>query len=270
MTDTLVTSHIVCPGGMPAFVARPAGDGPFPVIVLMHERYGLVEHTEHLAMRCASDGFLVVAGNFFCEHPDQAGLACGTARCDLTDPDAVRLIQSAFDAMKDEPTADLTRTAVAGYCQTGRHPLVYAAEAEVPPTAVVVWYGGAGRKEWPVSEIHPKPFDEVVAKVRCPVFGAYGDRDHIIAVEDVRKLRGILEDNKTSYDLNVYKGAPHGWLNSTMPGRYRKEQAEAAWADQQKFLAAALAPDRDTETVTWSFNASVSADYDFSKNKRLE
>ena len=234
----------------------------------MHERYGLVKHTEDQAIRCASDGFVVVAGNFFYQHPDQAGLAEGTARCDLTDPDAVKLIKSAFDAMENEPSADLSRTAVAGYCQTGRHPLVYAAEH--PPTAVVVWYGGAGRKEWPVSDIHPQPFEEMVAKVRCPVFGAYGDRDHIIAIENVRKLRGIFEENLNSYDINIYKGAPHGWLNNTMPGRYRKAQADAAWADQQRFLTTVLAPDRDPETVTWKFNASVSADYDFSTNKRLE
>jgi carboxymethylenebutenolidase len=253
---------------MPAFVARPSEAGRYPVIVLMHERYGLVEHTEHLAERCASDGFVVVAGNFFFEHPDQAGLADGSARCDLSDPDAVRLIQSAFDAMKDDPQADLQRTAVAGYCQTGRHPLVYAAQHS--PTAVVLWYGGAGRKEWPVSEIHPEPFEDVVAKVRCPVFAAYGDKDHIIAVENVRKLRGIFEDNLTSYDINIYQGAPHGWLNSTMPGRYRKMQADAAWSDQQRFLAANLSPERKTDTVSWSFNAVVSADYDFSKNVRLE
>ena len=55
-----------------------------------------------------------------------------------------------------------------------------------------------------------------------------------------------------------------------MPGRYRAAQAEAAWADQQRFLARVLSPDRDSGTVTWNFNASVAADYDFSKNRRLE
>lgn len=268
MSKEILTSRIVCPGGMPAIVAKPDKPGRFPVIVLMHERYGLVEHTEHLAQRCASDGFVVVAGNFFFEHPDQEGLAKGTARCDLSDPDAVRFIKSAFDAMGDEPAADLSRTAVAGYCQTGRHPLVYA--SEFSPTAVVVWYGGAGRKEWDVSEIHPRPLEDVVAKISCPVFGAYGDMDHIISIDNVRRLRGILEEKHTSYDINIYRGAPHGWLNSTMPGRYRKAQAEAAWADQQRFLTRVLSPERDPNVVTWNFNASVAADYDFTKNKRLE
>jgi hypothetical protein len=55
-----------------------------------------------------------------------------------------------------------------------------------------------------------------------------------------------------------------------MPGRYRAAQAEAAWADQQRFLTRVLAPDRNPEITTWNFNASVAADYDFSKNKRLE
>ena len=47
---------IDCPGGMPAFLARPESKGPFPVVILMHERYGLVQHAKDLAERCARDG----------------------------------------------------------------------------------------------------------------------------------------------------------------------------------------------------------------------
>jgi hypothetical protein len=59
-------------------------------------------------------------------------------------------------------------------------------------------------------------------------------------------------------------------LNDTMPGRYRKPQAEAAWADQQRFLHEVLDGRRDASTVTWRFEGVIRADYDFSKNVRLE
>jgi dienelactone hydrolase len=73
--DGLKVEDILCPGGMPAFIAHPRGaEGRLPVVVLMHERYGLVQHTRDLAMRCARDGFLTIAPDFFFKHPDKAAL----------------------------------------------------------------------------------------------------------------------------------------------------------------------------------------------------
>lgn len=261
------TETIECAGGMPALVAELTGAGPHPVVVLLHERYGLVQHTRDQAARCARDGFAVIAPNMFFRHPDQDALAAGDARCDLSDPDAVAFIHAAVEAMRGRPAADTERLAVAGYCQTGRHPLAYAAER--PLAAVVVWYGAAGRKDWPASDIHPKPLEEIIARVDAPVFGAFGEADHIISVEDVRRFRGALETSGVGYDIRIHRDAPHGWLNDTMPGRYRKPQAEAAWADQQAFLARVLAPDYDPTRVETRYRSDVARDYDFSRNKRL-
>ena len=43
------------------FLARPDRPGTFPIVVLMHERYGLVKHSKDLALRAASDGVLALA-----------------------------------------------------------------------------------------------------------------------------------------------------------------------------------------------------------------
>ena len=48
MTD-IVTKDITCKGGMPAFIAAPKTDQKVPCIVILHERYGLVQHTKDLA-----------------------------------------------------------------------------------------------------------------------------------------------------------------------------------------------------------------------------
>jgi hypothetical protein len=55
-----------------------------------------------------------------------------------------------------------------------------------------------------------------------------------------------------------------------MPGRYRKPQADAGWAAQQRFLAEVLSPDYKADPIRWRFDAAFNADYDFSKNVRLE
>ena len=70
--------------------------------------------------------------------------------------------------------------------------------------------------------------------------------------------------------MRVYAGAPHGWLNDTMPGRYRKPQADAAWAAQQQFLKEVFAGNWPRERVQWDFAGEIGRDYDFSKNRRQE
>jgi len=264
-----IASHdITCSNGMPAFLAHPATGGPYPTIILMHERYGLVRHTRDQAMRCARDGFAVLAPNFFFTHPQPGKLNAGDARYDMTDSESVALIKTAIAALKDHRVADLGRLAIAGYCQTGRHPLVFA--AEVPIGAAVVWYGAAAKREWQANAAQPKPLDEVIAAVTCPVFAAFGEADHMISLDDVRRFRDALETHRKSYDIHVYKGAPHGWLNDTMPGRYRKAAAQAGWAAQQRFLSEVFGGGYDDKMVRWRFVSESGADYDFSRNIRLE
>jgi carboxymethylenebutenolidase len=269
MAQTAVRSEdIICPGGMPAFLARPDRPGTFPVLVLMHERYGLVKHSRDLALRAAGDGVLAVAPNFFFKHPDQRTLNAGNSRYDLSDPESVQLIKAALTAVEGHPSADLSKVAVAGYCQTGRHPLVFAAQQTI--TAAVVWYGGAAPREWEVTALQPKAYDGVIAALPCPVFAAFGSDDHLIAIDDVRRLRNALEQHKKSYEMHLYAGAPHGWLNDTMPGRYRKPQADAGWNAQTRFLREAFAGEWKADQVRWRFESESSINYDFSKNVRQE
>ena len=171
--------------------------------------------------------------------------------------------------MKTHKAADPSKVVVMGYCQTGRHPLVFA--AEVPITAAVVWYGAGARSANGRSTSCSRSRSRTSSRrVNCPVFGAFGEADHIISLDDVRRFRDCLEANKKSYDIHIYRGAPHGWLNDTMPGRYRKPQAEAGWAAQQRFLTEVFGGGYDAKTVRWQFESDSSPNYDFSKNVRME
>lgn len=271
MTATSVArkgKDLVLKGGLPAYLAVPEGRGKVPAIVLMHERYGLVAHTKDLADRFAREGYVCLAPDCFYKHPDQVALHKGDARYDLTDPESVEYLSTAIDALADVPQADTTKVAVKGVCQTGRHPLLLAAER--PIAAALVWYGAASKREWEVTKHQPKPLDEVIAKIDCPVLGVFGEADHIISIDDVRQLRASLERHNKSYTINVYHGAPHGWLNDTMPGRYRREQAEAALAAQLAFLKEVFSPNYDRSRRVQRYAAELSPNYDFSKNVRLE
>lgn len=266
--DDLEVMEHTTTGGMPVSISRPASGGPFPVVILMHERYGLVQHTLNLARRCARDGFFTIAPNFFFRHPDPAALNAGDSRYDITDPEAIDLIDEAFALAASDAGADRSRLVVAGYCQTGRHPLIYAAQREI--SAAVVWYGACSKREWPANERQPDALEDVIAKITCPVFGAFGAADHLISIDDVCRFRTALEASMISYDITIYADAPHGWLNDTMPGRYRAPQANAGWTDQQAFLKKVTATDYDTQQVRWNFSGTFAKEYDFSKNVRLE
>ncbi len=264
----VTVQDITCDNAMPAVFAYPTGDGSFPTVILMHERYGLVRHTRDQAVRLARDGYAVLAPNFFFRHPDPAALNAGNARYDLTDSESVELINIAIAMLRKHAAADLSKIAVAGYCQTGRHPLVFA--AEVPIGAAVLWYGAASKREWEVNSLQPRPLETVIAALPCPVFAAFGEADHIISIEDVQRLRNCLEANRKSYEIHIYEGAPHGWLNDTMPGRYRRPQADAAWAAQQRFLSRVFADGYDATRADWRFESESSRDYDFTRNVRME
>jgi carboxymethylenebutenolidase len=259
---------ITCPGGLPAFIAIPEAPEKAPVIVLLHERYGLVEHTRDLARRHAREGYVCIAGDYFSKHPDQAALHAGDASYDMGDEEALAHMEDSIAALKDLPQADLTRIAAMGVCQTGRYPMVLAAYR--PIKAALCWYGAAQDREWQENARYPVALDKLIPKVSCPVLGMFGEKDHIISVDHVRKLRGVLEANAKSYHIEIFGGAPHGWLNDTMPGRYRRAQAEAAWAAQSAFLATAFSADGFGPDVQQTFKATISPSYDFSKNVRHE
>jgi carboxymethylenebutenolidase len=264
----VITKNIRCAAGMPAVVAIPAGTGKFPAIVLMHERYGLVQHSLDLAQRFAREGFVCITPDFFFRYPDQDGLHRGDVGYPLGDTEAIELLNIAIDELAKMPEVDASKIAVKGVCQTGRHPVLIAAER--PIAAALVWYGAASEREWGVSERFTKPFDDIVRRVDCPVLGIFGEGDHVISLDDVRRFRDMLDRHDKSYTIKVYRDVPHGWLNDTMPGRYRRDAAEHAWGLQREFLKSVLDPEYDKTRVVQVYESDHARTYDFTKNVRME
>jgi carboxymethylenebutenolidase len=258
-----------CASGLPAFLAMPNGTGKAAAIVLMHERYGLVHHTCDLAERFARDGFVCIAPDFFYKHPDQEGLHRGDVGYALKDAEAVECLDEAVAVLRAETQVDAERIAVKGVCQTGRHPLVLAAKRK-DIAAALVWYGAANAREWEPNDRYAEALDDMLARVQCPVLGIFGEADHLISLADVRRFRDSLDRHDKTYTIRVFAGAPHGWLNDTMPGRYRREAAEAAWALQLRFLRQVFDPQRDKTRRVQVYECEHAADYDFEKNVRME
>src|SRR6266853_2573449 len=246
--------------------AAPAG-----AVVILHERYGLVQHTLDLAERLARDGYVALAPNLFSRwRGDEAALRAARARVVLPDPEVAAVIDAAVDFLKGHPRVAPGRIALMGVCQSGRYPIVVGSRRR-DLAACVVFYGGSQQRDWQVTELQPTPMPDMMRSLSAPALFVFGERDHTISLADIRRTRDALEDGRCSYRMKVFPGMQIGWLNDTMPGRYRAKEAEEAWGMLLAFLGDVFGSRWPGQgQVRWEFESASSADYDFSKNVRLE
>ena len=251
------------------WVSLPEGGGPEPrpVLVQCHERYGVVQHTVDLAERFARAGFVTVAPDFYAGM----GLTGGEERLpDVPDDEVLRHLDAAISHARSLPgVGPGSPVGVIGVCRSGSYPLLASAErADI--AAAVLLYGGAQDREYVTGPLRRRPYEELIAAGTAPVLGLWGERDHTMSVEHVRRLRDLLEDARRDYHFTIYEGMPHGWLNDTMPGRYRAGAADEAFASIVRWLHATLAGvGAPRRRVEWEFRSRIAADYDFASNERL-
>src|SRR5947199_87910 len=113
----------------------------------------------------------------------------------------------------------------------------------------------ARARDFEVTEDQPEPLDALIARVQCPVLGVFGEADFLISLDDVRGFRDALERHRKSYHIKIFAGMPHGWLNDTMPGRYRPKEAEEAWRLGIDFLQRVDSGQYPPDRVHWLFES---------------
>ncbi|HTI85811.1 MAG TPA: dienelactone hydrolase family protein [Alphaproteobacteria bacterium] len=264
MSD-IVSRDVTCGNGMPGYLALPPGSGKVPGVIILHERYGYVQHPRDVADRFARLGMAGFAINGFFNCDFQPALADGTKRFHFTDPQSVEYVRAAIRTMTEEAPVDRSKIALLGMCQTGRHPLVMAAQkGEI--AAAICWYGAGANREFEAGPLFPRPLGEVIADIDCPVLGLFGEKDNHIPVSNVRRMRDLLEQSGKTFEINVYQGAPHGFLNNTMLERYRHEESESAWRVQMDFLHRAFNGGFDRTRAVQHYAADIAADYRFASS----
>jgi carboxymethylenebutenolidase len=118
--------------------------------------------------------------------------------------------------------------------------------------------------------MRPEPIDKLMQEISCPLTAVFGELDNLIHRDNIVRMFTVLAQAKKSFDIRIYAGAPHGFLNDTMPGRFRPEQADAAWSQITAFLKSVFAGEWSKGRARWRFDADTSLDYDFTKMKRWE
>jgi carboxymethylenebutenolidase len=216
---------------VPVYRAQPKGRTNLPVIVVIHEVFGVHEHIADVCRRFAKLGYLALAPNLYSREGD--AMAYPTiqqlyAQLVRKVPDAQVLRDiDATVAWAGENGGDLKRLGVNGFCWGGRIAWLYA-EYSAKPKAVAAWYGPLVGQPTPLQPIFPL---DRVAELHAPVLGLYGAQDTGITQEQVGRMKALLAEGtepERESQIVVYPDAGHAFFADYRPS-YRKAAAEDGW-----------------------------------------
>jgi carboxymethylenebutenolidase len=207
-----------------ALVVYPEVSGKAPVVVLIHEIFGLSDWAKEMADELAGDGFIVIAPDLISgSGPNGGGSAELPSQDDRVkavsalDPAQVMAdLDAAADYGKKLPAANGT-LAVVGFCWGGGKSFAFAAHRH-DLAAAFVFYG-------------PGPSD--VSGITAPVYGFYAGNDARIGATVPGTTDAMKAAGKT-YEPVTYDGAGHGFMRAgedptnTVPGnKIAREQSYA-------------------------------------------
>lgn len=221
-TDDRIKARYVTypsPGGnsgqMRGYLVQPAGQGPFPAVLVIHENRGLNPYIEDVARRAAVAGFLALApdglfpvggypGNDDDGRTLQAGLDQAKLRTDMLN--SARWLKA--NALSNG------KLGATGFCWGGGTTNFLAVAMGGDLQAAVPYYGAAAETAG-------------VARIKAPLLIQYAENDERInalwpAYEAALKAAGV------SYQMYTYPGTQHGFHNNSTP-RYQEAAAKLSW-----------------------------------------
>ena len=188
-----------------AWLVYPERDDKAPVVVVIHEIYGLTDWIRAVADQLAAEGFIAIAPDLLSGKGPEGGGS------DSVDNDGARRLVRGLD--EEEVVSRLNGVAdyaiglpaasddfaVMGFCWGGRTSFAYATKQE-DLSAAVVYYGTA-------------PGKEALASAQAPVLGLYGGEDN--------RVNATIEETETEmrrlgkqYEFEIFNGAGHGFLRA--------------------------------------------------------
>ncbi len=201
-----------------AWVVYPEVKKNAPVVVVIHEIFGLTTWVRGVADQLAADGYIAIA-------PDLLSMERGGATTDSLAWDAARtMIRNVTPEKMNAMVAAVGRYGMAlpaaaklygvvGYCWGGTASFNHAVFNAPGMKAAVVYYGSA-------------PAATEIAKVKVPVLGLYGENDQRVNAT-IPMADSTMRAIKGTFVSKVYPGAGHGFLRAQDQAANRAASLEA-------------------------------------------
>ena len=222
---------------VPAYYAKPAEDGPFPIVLVVEEIFGVHHYIRDICRRLAKLGYLGIAPELYWRFPD---LGTMTSVQQIVRDVIAKTPDSSVIADLDAAArwaaahgGDRGKLAVIGFCRGGRDVWLYAALGAHPDLtlrAAVAWYGPL---DGPRTPIQPATALDMAGKIQCPLLGLYAGQDASSPPAEIAEAKARAKEAGKTVVFIVYPDAPHGFHADYRPS-YRKADAGDGW---QRMLA---------------------------------
>ncbi|MFN2463205.1 MAG: dienelactone hydrolase family protein [Candidatus Dormibacteria bacterium] len=204
------TMELTTPDGstMKVHISHPEGDGPAPMMLVIHDYFDPDDYYFDLADQYAAAGFAAVCPDLFHRHGDlseQTHEKAGGRIGAVGDEEALADLDFVLEHLRAH--GRLGELSVTGFCWGGRLAYIFAARHREVRNLVVMyghltaWSGPDGNKPY-------SPLEEA-AKIDARVIGSYGGADGSIPLDQVAEMEKRLIEKGVRAELKVYDSAPH-------------------------------------------------------------
>lgn len=216
---------------VPAYRAAPAGKSNLPVILVIHEIFGVHEYIADVTRRFAKLGYLAIAPEMYARQGDPgsyneaAKIVAEIVNKVPDDQQMKDLDACAAWAMKNGGS---DRLGITGFCRGGRTVWLYAAH-NPKLKAAVSWYGPLTGN---INQITKRQALTVAGQLQAPVLGLYGGADPGIPMSQLAQMQDIMAKGSKAAQASqfiMYPDTPHAFHADYRPS-YREAQAKDGWA----------------------------------------
>jgi carboxymethylenebutenolidase len=213
------------------FVVYPEAKGKTPVVLVIHEIFGMTDWVQDLADQVAEAGYIAVAPDLLSGMGPNGGRSTAFPQDKVTEavshlsPDQVTAdLNAAADYGKKLP-ASSGKLFVTGYCWGGGQSFRFATNRG-DLAATFVFYG-------------PPPEKDAMTRIKALVYGFYAGDDARIGATLPETIQNMRTAGKT-FEPVTYEGAGHGFMRAGEAPDASEANSKArteAWARWKSLLA---------------------------------